>query len=597
MPATVHRLPLAAPSPAITNVSAQMGSSFGLDMTTLGPEFDANYLYNSERVRELQYRDSFFTATNHDFKLFDMNGRMIRPGKLSNQPLLSGAVPQVYVPLDQRRPSVPTRIARKIVSAFTAMTFGYGRFPQFRSDDPDTQAWMQALSDVCALEMNFIRARNLGGRTGTSGISWAFVEGEPRVTVHKGQHIHVLEWEDEDQQIPAHVVELYQVPGKGTAKSPWVWRRRDWTQTADVVFEDEPITKKSPELWRINQKATYEHNDGVCHFIWINNLPDDDDENGCDGACDYAVAYEQLSSLDMLNSVNTHGGIKNLDPTLVLRMDRDDVQAAVVQKGSDNAIVTGQSGDAKYMELSGSSIQAGTALVENNKNQILEVTECVVPDPQSLAAAGTSAVALKMIYAPMLGKCDVLRYQYGRALTRLLIQMTEYARKLYPDYTQPEGSVYPLAPALDDDGNPKLDPETGDPIEEPVEFRLKLRPKVVTKDVLDENGKPTGEVTTSSEEYHPGRGRLWLEWGPYFKSTADDDQKEAAALSAATGGKPVMSQQTAVELHANVHDRDGQEEWRRLQREEATAAKNAATANSGMFPPIGGGSGEDNLDA
>jgi hypothetical protein len=96
MAANVYKLPLAAPGPAMEAPVIQTGSSFGLDLTTLGPEFDANALFNSDRIRELQYRDSFFTATNHDHKLFDMNGRMVRPGKMSNQPLLSGAVPTVY---------------------------------------------------------------------------------------------------------------------------------------------------------------------------------------------------------------------------------------------------------------------------------------------------------------------------------------------------------------------------------------------------------------------------------------------------------------------------------------------------------------------
>lgn len=582
---------LAAPSPAIANTNVQMGSSFGLDMTTLGPEFDANGLYNSERRRELLYRDSFFTATNHDYKLFDMNGRMLRPGKLSNQPLLSGAVPSTYVPLDQRRPSIPYRLARKIVSAFTGMVFGYGRFPQYRSEDPITQDWAQAISDALSMEINFIRSRNLGGRTGVVGVSWACVDGDLRLKVHQGPNIHVLEWEDEDQQIPAHVVELYQAKDSATTKGKekWMWRRRDWTKTADIIFIPIEVTKKTPAFWEIDQKATFDHQHGKCHLVWISNLPDDDVEGSCDGAPDYAVAYEQLNSLDMLNSINGQGGIKNLDPTLVLKMDEEDVGKAVVRKGSDNAIITGKGGDASYMELAGTSITAGTALVNNNKNQILEITECVSPDPNIIAAAGSSSVALKMIYAPMLGKASVMRFQYGRGITRIIEQVTDYARKMLPDPTaESDDQKYPHMPVVDDDGKPKIDEATGEEVLEPVQFVINLPPKITPKPEMDENLKPTGEVTSELVERHPGSGRIWLEWGPYFIPTADDDQKESQALSLAAGNKPVMSQQTAVELHSNAHDRDGQEEWRRVQKEAADAADLAAKANSGMFPPIGG---------
>lgn len=586
-PAHLHLVDTTA---AISNVSAQTGSSFGLDHTTLGPEFDANGLYNSERVRELQFRDSFFTATNHDYKLFDMAGRMLRPGKLSTQPLLSGAVPSTYVPLEQRRPSVPYRLARKIVTAFSGMIFGYGRFPQFRSEDPDTQDWAQALSEATGLEIASLRARNLGGRTGTSGYSWEFYNGEPRVSVHKGQFIHVLEWEDEEQQIPAHVVELYQTKNKATrnGKEQWVWKRRDWTKNADIVFKPAPVGKKTPDYWEIDHDASYEHKHGVCHFIWISNLPDDDAEDSCDGSPDYAVAYEQLSSLDMLNSVNTQGGYKNLDPTLVLAMDEEEVGRAVIRKGSDNAIIAGKGGDAKYMELAGTAVTAGLALVNANRDQILEVAECVSPDPNTVAAAGTSSVALKMVYAPMLQKCGVLRYQYGRAIVRLLEQMTDYARYHMPDPTAASDEErYVHEPMLDDDGQPVVD-DDGQPVEVPVEYTVSLPPRVVKEPILDAAGKPTGEFNTQLVPRNPGRGKIRLEWGPYFPPTADDDQKESGALSAACGAKPVLSQQTAVELYSNNRDRDGQEEWTRVQREAIQAANLQAQANSGMFPPIGG---------
>lgn len=581
--------PLSIPEPAPAEVSGVViGSTFGLDPALLGPDFDANALYNSQRVLDLKYRDSFYAATNHDHKLFDMNGRMIRPGQLGSQPLLSGAVPTAYVPLDQRRPSAPYRLARKIVNAFTALVFGYGRFPQFRSDDEITQDWAEALAEKLALEIMAIRARNLGGRCGTVGMSWAIVAGEPRLQVHKGYHCHVLEWEDEDRRIPAHVVELYQ--SKATAakgKVVWMWRRRDWTPIADVVFQPQIVGKKTPEFWEIDQEASYQHDHKQCHFHWIENQPDDDEDGGCDGAPDYAVTYESLIALDMLNSVNLTGGTKNLDPTLVLRMSDEVVGKAVVQKGSDNAIIAGESGDAKYLELSGASITAGVALVTNTRSQILEVNECVVPDPNTIAAAGTSAVALKIVYAPMLSKCSVLRYQYGKTIVAILEQITDYARARLPDLSATDDATrYVHVPVTDEEGN-VVD-------EEAVEFTIDLPDRVVKEPKLDAEGNPTGEFTVHAVPRHPGNGRITLEWGPYFTPTAADDLSEAQAMGTATGSKPIMSQQTAVELHANAHDRDGQQEWARIRREMAEDAARKAQENSGMFPPIGGGTGEPN---
>ena len=559
----------------------QTASSFGLDETTLGPAFDAKGLINAERVRELQYRDSFFSAKHHDWKLFDMSGRLIRPGRMGTQPLLSSAVPQQYVPLDQRRPGTPYRLARKIVSSFTGLVFGHGRFPQFRSDDPVTSDWATALAEAMGLEVQMIRARNLGGRTGTVGLSWAFVGGAPRVRIHRGFHIHVLEWEDEDERIPAHVVELYQAPSSVHAgKRQWFWWRRDWTRDADVVFRPSPVGQGAPAYWEIDQEASFEHGDGECHFVWVENLPDDDDESGVDGAPDYSETYESQMSLDMLSSVNTRGASLNLDPTLVLSMEQD-LKLAVVRKGSDNALSVGKGGSASYLELSGASIAAGSALVQEVRSQILEVSECVVPDPNTIAAAGTSSVALRMLYAPMLNRCDLLRWQYGRAITRLLTQMTEVARRRMPNLAATEvAERYAHVPVYDEAGN-----EIGT---EPVEVYVDLPPRLESKPVLQEDGTPTGEILTQKIDRSPGTGRIWLEWGPYFKPTADDDQKEAGALSLAAGGAPVMSQQTAVELHSNSRDRDGQQEWARVQAEAAEKSRRVAAETSGMFPEIGG---------
>lgn len=547
-----------------------VASSFGVAHTTLGPDFDALGMINAERVRELQYREAFYTCRVHDWKMFDFNGRTITPGKASGvQPLISTAAPSFYVPLDQRRPSTPYRLPRKIVNSFTAMLFGHGRWPQIRSNDPQTQDFAEALVKEAGIAAKFIRARGIGGRCGTVGLSWCFSDGEPRVTVHHGAHLHVIEWEDESERIPAHVVEIYQFPedytdSRGKRKRRMVWKRRDWTKTADVFFKSIEVGKQNPDRWSIDEEKSFEHDDGFAHFVWIENLPDD--ITGVDGVPDYAEAYEPMISLDTLNSVNVRGATLNLDPTLKFKMDREDLKGATVSKGSEHAIVTGKDGDAEYLELSGTSISAGSSLVESLRAQILETVECVVLDPDKATAAGSSSVALRIVYAPMLAKTDILREQYGGGIVRLLDQMTVSARKKLPDA---DGSEV-VEVQVDEEGKE---------VEEPVEYFIDLPPR------LEEKTDETGQVITIEHERNPGGGRLWLEWGPYFKPTTSDYQQAAAALSSATGGKAIMSQQSAVELNANVWDRDGSSEWNRLVSEQQSQWARQA---EGMFPGAGG---------
>ena len=567
--------------------ATQTASSFGLANTTVGPDYDAAGMLHCERVVELEYRASFYYARQHDWKIFDFAGRMVRPGKINaTQPLIGGSMPSFYVPLDQRRPSTPYRLARKIVAAFTGMLFGHGRWPQIRSDDPDTQDFVEALVKACTLEAKMIRARNIGGACGTVGLSWAFFEGEPRVQVHAGSRIHVLEWEDEEERVPAHVSKLTQVarevwdPDKKQRVRKLFWKRRDWTREADVEFKEVEVKLKQDPWWAIDQERTCRHGDGFCHFVWVENLVDDETEGGMDGLPDYSETYEAMNTLDTINSVIDRGAALNLDPTLCIQTDNDVMSGKMLRKGSDNALFTGANVQANYLELEGTSITTGSALVKDKKGQILETCECVVPDPDQVAAAGLSSVAMKMLYAPMLVKTDTQRYQYGQAVERLLGQMHRSAKAQMPNLkAQTDNEKYlHLVP----DGAP----EGTEP--EPVEYTLALPPRIDQKPVLDERGEPTGEFTEEVIERTPGEGRIWLEWGPYFKPTAKDVQEYTYGMTTANGNKPVLSQQTCVELSANLLDRDGVEEWKKVQEEQRQQARQDALQQQAMYVGIGG---------
>lgn len=547
--------------------STRTPSSFGAASTTLGPGFRANELMNGPRFRELEFRERFFRSTHHDNKFFDFNGRLIRPGAPSTQPLIGASLPTFYVPLDQRRPSDPYRLAKLIVDSFTGLVFGEGMWPAIQVvGDPDTQDFADALARAQRLQVAMVKARNVGGSTGTVGLSWRFYDGLPRVAVHRPQFLHVHEWADREELIPAHVSQIYQVerrvwdPRRRAEATMLFWFRRDWTTEADVAFHEVPVSEKNPH-WLIDEENTHAHGDGFCHFVWIQNLPDED-ETSVDGRPDYDALYENMNSLDTVSSVTARGAVLNLDPTLKLKMDPEIVKRYGVKKGSDNAIVTGKDGDADYMELAGTSIAVGNELVGRQRAHSLEVSQCVVPDPNTIAAAGTSSLAIRLVYRPMLSKANVLRGQYGQGICRLLEQQIESARRH-------------LAPA---------------PASQPYEVQegafLDLPPRVVTEDLLDEvTREPTGEVAIMFEEQTPGAGgAVDLAWPNYFPPTPAEVQQGLTTLSVAAGGKPVLSHKTSARLAAAMVGVDFAAEWRQILQERAAAKRDEA----GMFPPAGG---------
>jgi len=596
--ADVIRLPVggsnAGPFPAVRALDGSIRTAdsfgdYGFDEAALA--IDPSALLNAPRVGELRFRASFYRGQQHDLKVHDFEGRLI-PGPeaiRTTQPYLKGAVPSQYVPLSSRRPSAPYRLPRKIVRAFTGLLFGHGRWPQMRSSDPETQAFAEALVEASSLAVQMLSARNLGGSAGTVGLSWAFVDGAPRVRVHSGDCVHVVAWEDRDEFLPSHVVELYRFDmlapdDRGNMVPQSHWFRRDWTPLADVAFHPE-IVRDEPPMWRIDEEQTVVHNDGFPHFVWIVNQPSDEPSD-IDGVPDYDQTYEQSTSIDVLNSVLVHGTVRNLDPTLVLKVDEETMpRGGAVSKGSTTALSVGSQGDAKYLELSGTAATAGKTVLEMERDQMLEVCDCVLLDPDKAAASGSSSVALKAIYAPMLTAADVLRMQYGkRGIERLVNGMIISARRRMPD---PDGVVEEAAvvPVFGDDDEPIVDEETGEPVLQEAEFFLRLPPRIIREPVLDAEGNPTGEETERHVEHVPGAGLVTVEWGEYFKATADDKQKSIGTVQNAAGAKPVLSQRTAVELVANMLDRDANAEWDAVSKEEAARRE----ADGSLFTMGAGG--------
>lgn len=573
-------------APHVPSAPLRLVSNFGLPAKMLGGEFPALSILRSERVQNLEYRARYYQCRQHDWKVFDWNGSMRRPATFPTQPLIGTTVPDFFVPFNIRRPASPYRLSRTIVSAFTTLTFGHGRWPSIISDDPETQDFARELVKECKLKTKMIRARNLGGSAGSVGLSWGFVDGKPRVRVHPARTIWIAEWEDEDELIPAHVVEIYQYPRDvadpktGKLTRQFFWHRRDWTQNADVQFVPTPVTDRDPQLWRIDEEKSVQHNDGLCHFVWVQNLPNDDEDNSSiDGTNDYPALYEQLDNIDELNSAVAHGTKRNLDPTLVIKMHKEELGESVIRKGSDNALAVGPNGAANYLELAGTAVTAGTAAINLNREQVLETCQCVVPDPNEVVGSATSSVALRIVYAPMLSKGDVMRDQYGEAILRLLNAMIAVARKNGIGTTVEEVQV-----VVDEEGNE---------IESSTSFvvpTLNLPPRIEKEEILDDQGQGTGEFTLSEHPRVPGNGTLSLEWPDYFKDTAGDRQQMTTALSQAVGARPIMSQQTGAEILATSLQRDPQVEWSRLTKEE----EERRALESAMFPGTGGQ--VDNID-
>ena len=586
-------------------------SSFGDKYTTFGPnEFRGTSVLSSPRYRELDRRQSYYDCTQHDGKGYDFDGRILTlpgPGAMvtSTQALISSQVAPFYVPLKARRPSAPYRLGRIITNAFTNMVFGNQRFPSLRVDgDPDTADFSAALIKASSLSTKMIRARTVGGSVGTVGLSWCYDrKGRPRVEVHNGKFLYVHEWDDREELIPSWVTEVHLTSRdewdgvKRKFLRKWYWCRRDWSEEADVTFEQVEYRPNQEPVWVIDEKNSVRHDDGFCHFAWIQNLPTEE----IDGLPDYDGLYEIFDTLDVLLSVITKGAILNLDPTLVLKMDPDILATMGIKKGSDNALAVGEEGGAEYLELNGTSLEAGVKLFNEKRRGGLETAQCVVLDPSESVGPDVSSVAQRQKYGPMTARCEIFRDQYGNGMKRILDQMVEVARKKVGTTVQ--------VPSVDEngepvqqtgeDGQPAFD-QQGNPVQaqEDAKLAVNLPPKVVRtpqKDpdgmpVVGDDGKPVEQVQRVPRMPGEGGELEWV-WPPYFQSTPADQSQAITTLSTAAGGKAVISQQTAVEQASSVYGIEPDQEWARVQKDtKEDADRQAEQAKAfGADGDFGGG--------
>lgn len=498
-------------------------------------------LVEDERFRDLDRRESYYRATQDQGKRYDWDGNL---SSMSGIPVAPGW----RVPHAMRRPSTRYDMARVIVDRLTSMTFGQDKFPEIRIEgDEDAEDYARTLAKEARLPVRLQEARNLGGSCGTAVLSFGFREGKPRVHVHNPKHVQVLAWRDYDERRPAEVVKAWASPKQVYDPDLRAMKRKDfwtvyyWSETVEIIWRDIPEHIAAQPNWSaLWPPATFtEHGYDFCPVYWIQNRPCSE---AVDGEGDYEGQESTFDQINRLLSATSKGTIANVDPTLVIKMDPA-ANTGQVMKGSDNAIFS--TGGAEYLELKGTAVQTAERQLERLREYVLDVAGVILTDAEKLSGAAQSAKALEILYQPMLARCDTLREQYGEhGIKVMLLDMLRVARMMLAaePVAQPDGTL--------------------------VQTRVILPPRITV-----ETDEETGIESITITERVPGESEnIALNWRPYFPPTWKDIVDATTGMKNANGGKPTVSQRTAVQAIAPmVGVVDIEAELARIKEEEAEA--------------------------
>lgn len=494
------------------------------------------------RQQELNTLWSYFRVAEHDGKGVDWSGDPIQNATTRDMISRQGYLDPGFettgdiLPRKYRRPATPLGVVHTIVSRFTGLLFSNRRHPRVTvPGDENTEDYLGALLKVGAFWATMARARNFGGAMGSVAVGFRFIRG--RVTFEAlDPRWCTPEFASHDMRDLIRLTIQYTYPveekdEQGQWKKTWYWYRRVVDTQTDTVWVRIKCRDGKEPRWEYMQHTKVEHGLGFVPYEWVANLRADDD---IDGDADCLGCYDLVDGIDQLLSEVWSGTLQNCDPSLLLTTDEE---LSSIKKGSDNAIRLGKGESANYLELQGAGPRVGLEIAKALEDRVFRLAQCV---PDNVLFEGTgekTATEIERIFSSMLEKADMLREQYGAAVTSLCQKLIAAVRV----YTEPR---------LDENGQlvrgkilvpPRIQEQTdGDAVEVP---------RVIGKGTLCE-----------------------IRWPPYYRPSLTDIEA-AIRLSTMAKDSMVLTKSSTVGFFAPFMDIDPLKELNGLKREEAEAAE------------------------
>lgn len=493
--------------------------------------------FTSETFCETARLQGYFEGTQYDDHEYNWDG------SYADMNVGAPTYPAHQVPLAQRIPPINFLIGRTITERLTAMLFGEERFPVAKvRDNPEGEDFLEGVVEAANLRDVMQIARDTAGSGRCVVLSYGWVAGKPRVEIHDPKLVKVLAWDDYNERKPQHVVKIWCSyepgidPETGELGDIATWRIREWVgpkksgpnATAGIErlyrYNDGKADKTNRPRWELSTTPTELLR---CPVVVIENTPSIVTGQA---RADYEGSEGMIDALNITLCATVNGTAINADPTLCIVGAQD--PGGVVKKGGFNTIFA----DAKYLEISGSSVTAGMATVDRMRAFTFESGHVAMIDPEKLTGV-QSGEAMRQLLFPTLQHVGRHRRTYGDGYTAILHGLLEDAQELVKRKVK--------TAAVDDEGNPILDSE-GFPQMVDAEPEFVLPPRVVKGGAQTANAKK--ETVETYEEREPGEGAdVYLAWPPAIANTAQDDSLRITMLQQANGGQPLMSTRSSIE--------------------------------------------------
>jgi Phage portal protein, SPP1 Gp6-like len=338
-----------------------------------------------------------------------------------------------YIPLRNRRPSIRYPLSRIVVEDSVALLFSEGHFPTIDCSDPTTEAAIAEIASEAQLNLVMTDAA-IRGSVGSTAILLRVLKGRVFLQVLNTMYMTPF-WAPDEPDTLKLVVEKYKVPGRVFQHNGYAdvdvsrdyWFERHWDASSETWFQPRPVGTDEPPA--VDSARTTRHGLGFVPLVWIKNLPGiSSTGDPVDGACTFRSAIETQIEIDYQLSQAGRGLKYSSDPTLLLKEP-----AAVNSElltGAGNALVVGEHGDARLLEIGGTASAAVMEYVRTLREFALESVHGNRASPERLSAA-QSGRALELMNQGLIWLADNLRTTYGEGAILRLARMIARASTRY----------------------------------------------------------------------------------------------------------------------------------------------------------------------
>lgn len=362
-----------------------------------------------------------------------LNGTLydVLPYQFHEERSLSGD----YIPLRQRRPNVRYNLCKTVVEESVSLLFSEGHFPVLSCRDLVVQSALLDVFKESHLNQIMTEAA-LQGSIGSVAVLMRVLQGRVFFEVLDTTYLTPT-WDPANPSSLLKVTERYKASGHRLADSGFdvadlggqYWFQRQWDENDETWFLPTPVggatTPPIPDYER-----SVRHGLKFVPIVWIRNLPGQSvtgDPN--DGACTFRSAIDTQIEIEYQLSQAGRGLKYSSDPTLLIKEPAFSENRIV--KGAGNALLVGENGDAKLLEISGAASAAVIEYVRTLRELALESIHGNRASADRLTAA-QSGRALELMNQGLLWLADNLRISYGEIGLLTLARMVIHASQVYP---------------------------------------------------------------------------------------------------------------------------------------------------------------------